>query len=274
MGFKNSASDHSLFIYYHGQEKAYILLYVDDIILTTSTDSLRDWLMAQLSHEFAMKDLVSLSFFLGIAISKTTSGLHLSQQKYASEILERAGMSNCKPVATPVDTSGKLSANDGPLIDDPTSYRSLAGALQYLTSTRPDLTYVVQQICMYMHAPRASHLHALKQILRYVQGTISFGLTIHKSPVTSLIAYTDADWAGCLDTRRSTSGYCIFLENNLLSWSLSDKTLYPNLVPRQSTVVWQMLWQHCVRFEICFWSLITHILAPLLFIVITLAQFI
>ena len=114
-------------------------------------------------------------------------------------------MSNCKLVATPVDTLGKLSANDGSLIDGLTSYRSLVGALQYLMFTRPDLKYVVQQICMYMHASQVSHLNALKRILRYVQGTILFGITIQKSHVTSLIAYTDADWARCLDTQRSTS---------------------------------------------------------------------
>lgn len=133
-------------------------------------------------------------------------------------------MSSCKPIATPSEINGKLSANDGPLIDDPTSYQSLAGALQYLTFTRPDLTYAVQQICMYMHAPRAPHLHALKRILRYVKGTTSLGLSIHRSPATTVIAYTDADWAGCPDTRRSTSGYSVFMGDNLLSWSSKRQT--------------------------------------------------
>ncbi|KAJ0454688.1 putative RNA-directed DNA polymerase [Helianthus annuus] len=95
----------------------------------------------------------------------------------------------------------------------------IAGALQYLTFTRPDITYAVQQVCMHMHAPCLDHWHALKRILRYVKGTSSFGITLGPSRVTSLVAYTDADWAGCPDTRRSTSGYCVYLGDNLISWS-------------------------------------------------------
>jgi hypothetical protein len=104
-------------------------------------------------------------------------------------------------------------------VADPTAYRSLVGALQYLTFTRPDLTYVVQQICLHMHDPRESHLAALKRLLRYVRGTVDFGLVLHRSPSAELVVYTDADWAGCPDTRRSTSGYVVFLIGNLISWS-------------------------------------------------------
>ena len=102
---------------------------------------------------------------------------------------------------------------------DPTAYRSLAGALQYLTFTRSDLTYAVQQVCLHMHDPRESHLAALKRFLRYVRGTVGFGLVLHRSPTSELVVYTDADWAGCPDTRRSTSGYAVFLGSNLVSWS-------------------------------------------------------
>ncbi|XP_022007821.1 uncharacterized mitochondrial protein AtMg00810-like [Helianthus annuus] len=135
--------------------------------------------------------------------------MFLSQQTYATDIIERAGMTFCKPVATPVDTNSKLSAHAGMDFPDPTLYRSLAGALQYLTFTRLDISYAVQQVCMHMHAPKTNHWKALKRIIRYIQGTITFGLTLgnHKDP--TLLAYTDADWAGCPDTRRSTSGYCI-----------------------------------------------------------------
>ena len=102
---------------------------------------------------------------------------------------------------------------------DPTAYRSLARALQYLTFTRPDLTYAVQQVCLHMHDPRKSHLAALKRLFRYVCGTVDFGLVLHRSPSAELVVYTDADWAGCPDTRRSTSGYAIFLDGNLVFWS-------------------------------------------------------
>lgn len=110
MGFIHSVSDHSLFIYKNGRDMAYLLLYVDDIILTTSSDNLRVSIISQLSSEFAMKDLGPLSYFLGIAVHRHQHGLFLSQRKYAAEIIERAGMSSCKPAATPVDTKPKLSA--------------------------------------------------------------------------------------------------------------------------------------------------------------------
>ncbi|XP_021762987.1 uncharacterized protein LOC110727713 [Chenopodium quinoa] len=128
-------------------------------------------------------------------------------------------MSSCKPSATPVDTKAKLSSTSGPPIDDPTLYRSLSGALQYLTFTRPDISYVEQQICLYMHDPRQEHMHDVRRILRYLQGTLSHGLHLYASPTSSLISYSDADWGGCPDTRRSTSGYCVFLGDNLISWS-------------------------------------------------------
>ncbi|GJY62047.1 ribonuclease H-like domain-containing protein [Tanacetum coccineum] len=110
-------------------------------------------------------------------------------------------------------------SSDGAPISDSTLYRSLAGALQYLTFTRPDISYAVQQVCLFMHDPREPHLSALKRILRYVRGTLSYGLQLYSSTTSSLVAYSDADWAGCPTTRRSTSGYCVFLGNNLLSWS-------------------------------------------------------
>jgi hypothetical protein len=128
-------------------------------------------------------------------------------------------MNGCNPVHTPVDTAGKLSTEDGDLLEDPTFYRSLAGALQYLTFTRPDISYAVQQVCMFMHAPRTTHFLALKRILRYLKGTLDLGILMKPSTHSTLVAYSDADWAGCPDTRRSTSGYCVFFGDNLLSWS-------------------------------------------------------
>lgn len=198
---------------------AYILLYVDDIILASSSDSLRFSIMHHLASEFAMKDLGPLHYLLGIAVTRNRDELFLSQHKYASEILERADMSSCNPARTPVDTQPKLSATDGSPYADPTQYRSLAGALQYLTFTRPDISYDVQQICLHMHDPRDGHMNALKRILRYLQGTLEHGIYLYPSSMSTLVSYTDADWAGCPDTRRSTSGYCVFLGNNLLSWS-------------------------------------------------------
>jgi hypothetical protein len=123
-------------------------------------------------------------------------------------------MSECKPCSTPVDVHSKLSA-DGPPVVDSTQYRSLAGALQYLTFTRPDIAFAIQQVCLYMHDPREPNLAALKRILRYLRGTLSLGLTMRRSSPTELVVYTDVDWAGCSDTRHSTSSYAVFLGDNL-----------------------------------------------------------
>ncbi|GJW70420.1 ribonuclease H-like domain-containing protein [Tanacetum coccineum] len=214
----HSKTDASLFVFHRGSDIAYLLLYVDDIVLTASSTALLQRIITVLHGEFAMTDLGSLNYFLGISAQRSSSGLFLSQSKFAEEILERAHMQHCNPCRTPVDTESKLGS-DGDPVSDPTLYRSLAGALQYLTFTRPDISYAVQQVCLYMHDPRAPHFTALKRILRYVRGTLTFGLQIHASTTAQLTAYTDADWAGCPVTRRSTSGYCVFLGDNLLSWS-------------------------------------------------------
>jgi len=166
-----------------------------------------------------MKDLGALHHFLGVSVEPHPAGLLLHQRQYTFDILERAGMTDCKPCSTPVNTQGKLLEEEGTPVTDPTAYRSGVGALQYLTFTRPDITYAVQQICLHMHDPREPHLTALKRILHYLRGTVDFGLLHRRLSSTELVVYTDADCAGCPDTRRSTSGYVVFLGGNLVSWS-------------------------------------------------------
>jgi hypothetical protein len=195
-----------------------LLLYVDDIVLTASTQNFFDHIISLLSTEFSMTDLGLLHHFLGIAVTRDTHGLFLSQRQYVLDLLTRAGMLDCQPSRTPVDTTFKLSST-GDSFSDPSLYRSLTGALQYLTITRPEISFAVQQACLFMHDPRIPHFNHVKRILRYLKGTLDHGLHINSSSPTTLTAYSDADWAGCPDTRRSTSGYCVFLGNNLVSWS-------------------------------------------------------
>nr|GEX85105.1 copia protein [Tanacetum cinerariifolium] len=255
IGFIHSKSDHSLFVYNNGRDLAYLPLYVDDIILTASSDTLRHSIIGLLAKEFAMKDLGPLNYFLGIAVTRHQHGLFLCQPKYAQDIIERAGMSSCKPSPTPVDTKPKLSAASGEPYSDPTHYRSLAGAFQYLTFTRPDISYSVQQICLHMHDPREKHMTALKRILRYIQGTLHYGLHLCKSQISTLVSYTDADWGGCPDTRGSTSGYCVYLGDNLISWSSerqptlsrsSAKAEYRDV----TNVVFESCWLRNLLFEL------------------------
>ncbi|XP_071718534.1 uncharacterized mitochondrial protein AtMg00810-like [Rutidosis leptorrhynchoides] len=137
-----------------------------------------------------MTDFGPLNYFIGISATDTASGMFLSQKQYAREILKRVNMINCHPYRTPVEPGAKLTTHDLP-VQDPTLYRSLAGALQHLTFTRRDISYVVQQICLFMHDPREQHLHALKWILRYVQGTTNLGLQLYASSPTTLVAYSN-----------------------------------------------------------------------------------
>ena len=132
---------------------AYLLLYVDDIILTTSSQHLLEHIIGSLQQEFVVTDLGNLHYFLGVSVQRSSTGLFLSQAKYAAEILAKANMSSCNPCQTPLEVHSKLSAHDGPPIADPTLYRSLAGALQYLTLTWPNIAHAVQQVRLNMHDP-------------------------------------------------------------------------------------------------------------------------
>ncbi|GJV06269.1 ribonuclease H-like domain-containing protein [Tanacetum coccineum] len=187
VGFQHSKSDSSLFIFHRGPDSAYLLLYVDDIILAASSTGLLQCIISSLHSEFSMTDLGPLNCFLGISATRTPTCIFLSQSKYATEILKRANMLKYIPSKTPVDTKKKLGP-DGLPVDDPTLYRK-------------------------------AYLAALKCVLRYVRGTTDLGLQSYRSSTSQLIFYTDVDWAGCPATRRSTSGYYVFLGDNLLSWS-------------------------------------------------------
>ena len=218
LGFYSSQADSSLFVYHSSLGTVYLLLYVDDMIITGSTPSLVHTFTTRLSNEFSMKDLGDLHYFLGVEVQANEKGLFLSQTKYALDLLQRASMIDAKPISTPFVIGQHLFA-EGTLFSDPTLFRSLAGALQYLTITRPDLSFSVNSICQFIHAPTEDHFHALKRILRYVKGTAHHGLQLHKQSTRDLLGYSDADWAGCPDTRRSTTGYAIFFGANLISWS-------------------------------------------------------
>jgi hypothetical protein len=143
LGFAEAKSNTSLFIYQRGSDTAYLLLYVDDIILTASSTGLHQRIVSALQQEFTMKDLGELHHFLGMHVQHCGDGLLLSQEQYMMEILNRAGMAESKPCSTPVDTNPKVSATDDAPVADASDFHSLAGALQYLTFTRPDIAYVV-----------------------------------------------------------------------------------------------------------------------------------
>jgi histone deacetylase 1/2 len=233
LGFKASKSDTSLFIYQKGGISIYMLIYVDDIIVTASSEEAVAALLRDLKEEFALKDLGNLHYFLGIEVKRNKEGITLSQSKYARDILSRVGMTKCKPVTTPLSVTEKLSRFDGsPLgVDDSTKYRSIVGALQYLTLTRPDLAFSVNKVCQFLHAPTSTHWTAVKRILRYVKFTTEVGLTISRRNSFRISAFSYANWAGSIDDRRSTGGFAVFFGSSLISWSARKQ----NTVARSST---------------------------------------
>ncbi|BBN70351.1 transposable element gene, partial [Prunus dulcis] len=177
-----------------------------------------------LGTEFDIKDLGHLNYFLGVEVHYHPTSIHLTQNKYTIDLLKRSNLLDCKPVSTPMTSKGTLSRTHGTLLADPTPYRQMVGALQYLSITRLDISYAVQHVSQFMGSPGDVHFEAVKQILSYLKGTLGVGLPVRRSPNCSfLVAYSDADWASCPDTRRSTIGYCVFLGPNLISWSAKKR---------------------------------------------------
>lgn len=246
-GFQCSFPDPSLFIYHQGTDLIYLLLYVDDMILTGNNEALIERLLQQLSGEFRMKDMGDIHYFLGIQVHHTKDGLFMNQSKYVHDLLVIAGMQDSAPMPTPLPMKlDKLQGQDE-LFSEPSYFRSLAGKLQYLTLTRPYIQFSVNYICQKMHQPSVSDFALLKRVLRYVKGTSEMGITINRNTDSTLLCYNDSDWAGCKDTRRSTGGFCTFLGANIISWSArrhetvsksSTEAEYRTMFAAASEVAW------------------------------------
>jgi histone deacetylase 1/2 len=203
-------------------------------------------LVQLLSSEFKLRDLGDVHYFLGIEVQSTCMGLMLRQHKYILDILTRASMTTCKPVDTPVSPS-KLAIQPDHPFSDPTRFRQIVGALQYLSFTRPDIYFAVNRVCQYMHAPTDSHWVAIKRILRYLKGTASYDFHITRGTSFSLHGFTDADWAGSIDDRKSMGGYLVFFGQTPISWKSgkqrtvarsSTEAEYKALADGTAEVIW------------------------------------
>ncbi|CAL8130910.1 unnamed protein product [Prunus armeniaca] len=172
-----------------------------------------------ISGHFDIKDLGPLNYFLGLQVLHKDGTLHINQLKYAHDLLHKANLLNSKPASTPLAAKVLLSVFNGALISNPTEYCKLIGSLEYRTLTCPDISFAVNTVAQFMSAPRTSHLVATKRILRYIKGTNDLSLTFTPQIAAArLSAYSDVDWAGCLDSRRSITRYVITLGTNLISW--------------------------------------------------------
>ncbi|KAK3026335.1 hypothetical protein RJ639_041384 [Escallonia herrerae] len=169
--------------------------------------------------EFAMKDLGDLNFFLGIEARQASSSLFLSQTHYTATLLQRFDMLGTNSISTPITFTPQPSLHHGGLLPDSTVYRNMVGALQYLTMARPDIAYSVSLVSQLMHSSSTSHLQVVKRIFCYLKGIVRHGVLLLPISNLSLSACTDADWAACPDSHRSTSGYALLLGSNVVSWS-------------------------------------------------------
>ncbi|XP_020696070.2 uncharacterized protein LOC110109374 [Dendrobium catenatum] len=200
----------------------YMLVYIDDILLTGNSPTEIHKLLSNLHVSFQMRNLGNLSQFLGIQSLTTMNNIILHQQSYAKAIIQHAGMETAKPVATPISFKITLTPTSHEPYAHPQLYRQIIGALQYLTITRPDIQFAVQQLCQHMQHLLNCHQDSLKRLLRYLQGSSALGIPINRSNLI-LQGYVDADWASNNQDRKSISGYCNFLGSSIISWQVKQQ---------------------------------------------------
>ncbi|CAL1404706.1 unnamed protein product [Linum trigynum] len=247
--FSVSRTDPSLFIYKTGPTRVYMLVYVDDIVITGNDSTIIQRLFTFLRDNFALRELGPLSYFLGIEVCRTPTGILLRQRKFIQDLLERAHMSEANAISTPCTNEivQQSAMSSSPLFTDPAMYRSIVGGLQYLSFTRPDVAFAANHVSQFQHSPTDNHWAAVKRILRYLTGTIDRGLVITKSSSLHVHGYSDASWASCPQDRKSVTGFAVFCGSNLVSWSTrkqksvarsSTECEYRALATLASEVLW------------------------------------
>ncbi|CAL8133801.1 unnamed protein product [Prunus armeniaca] len=207
-GFKKSPSEATLYV--KTSEASGILivsLYVDDIVYTESCPKLLEEFKNDMMQHCEMTNLGLLYHFLGIGVVQTDKHIFLHHKKYALKVIEKFGLKDCKSVVTPLVANERLCKKDGSEATNESEYRQIVGSLLYLTATRLDIMFASSLLARFMHNPTRKHMGTAKRVLRYIQGTLDFGIEFIKGKTATLIGYCYSDWAGSEDDRRSTSGY-------------------------------------------------------------------
>ncbi|KAI5353004.1 hypothetical protein L3X38_005896 [Prunus dulcis] len=218
-GFQKSPSEATLYVKAAESGILIVSLYVDDIIYTGSSEELVMSFKTEMMKRYEMTDLGLLHHFLGLGVIQAESYIFLHQKKYARTLLDKFGLKDCKAVSTPLAMNEKLSKEDGSEQADEKVYRQIVGSLLYLTATRPDIMFAASLLARYMHGPTKKHMGTAKRVLRYIQGTLDFGIAYEKGKEAMLVGYCDSDWSGCEDDMRSTSGYAFHLGSGVFSWA-------------------------------------------------------
>ncbi|KAK3043427.1 hypothetical protein RJ639_002006 [Escallonia herrerae] len=202
-GYTQSPHDYSLFTHHTSRGVTLLLLYVDGILITGNDVEGIGELKQLLCQSFQMKDLGPLTYFLGLQVQHCSCGYTVNQRKYTMDLIKCANLTDQKCIDTPMEPNHKLYKDAGERLSDPIHYRQLVGRLVYLTMTQPDFSYAVNTISQFVSDPRRLHLAAVHRIIHYLRGTLSRGLFFSSHSSLDVRAYADADWAGCLNTRRS-----------------------------------------------------------------------
>ncbi|KAJ9538691.1 hypothetical protein OSB04_031424 [Centaurea solstitialis] len=231
IGFIQSKADYSLFYKGSGSTYVAVLVYVDDIILAGPSQNLIDEVKIQLSNTFKLKDLGDLKYFLGLEVARSKRGIFVSQRHYALQLLEDMGLLAAKPANTPMVSHLYHSTDSGKLMDDPSKFRRLIGRLLYLNFTRPDISFTVNKLSQFLASPTEVHWQAAIHLLKYVKKQPGQGIFLSAESSTQIRAFCDSDYGMCLDTRRSTTGFCVFVGDSLISW----KSKRQSVVSRSST---------------------------------------
>ncbi|KAM2392165.1 hypothetical protein ACFX1X_035690 [Malus domestica] len=218
IGYNQSHSDHTLFVKRRQEKVTALIIYVDDMIITRDDFDEISKLQSNLAAEFEMKSLGDLKYFLGVEVARSSKGIFLSQRKYVLDLLKETGMLGCKPVDTPIVEKHHLCLDPNQESVDKGRYQRLVGRLIYLAHTRPDIAYAVSVVSQFMHSPSVDHMAAVMRILAYLKSAPGKGVLYQKHGHLNVEGFTDADWAGNVSDRRSTSGYFTFVGGNLVTW--------------------------------------------------------
>ncbi|XP_019430596.1 PREDICTED: uncharacterized protein LOC109337950 [Lupinus angustifolius] len=224
LGYTQSHYEHSLFTKASNFVFTALLIYVDDLVLDGYSQKEIDLVKLCLDIHFKTKDLGPIKYFLGLEIARSTQGISLCQRKYALDILAHTGFLASKPTPTAIVKTTKLHQDTSTPHSDQAAYRRFVGRLIYLTNTRPDINYVVQQLSQFMAQPTITHQQALPRVLRYIKGSPGQGLFYSPTSALQLKAFSDSDWAACIDSCKSITGSCVFLGDSLVSWKSKKQT--------------------------------------------------
>jgi hypothetical protein len=223
LGFTKSKADSNLYYKVVDGYQGILLVYVDDMFLTGEEKLILDS-KRKLVAEFEMKDLGMMHYFLGLKVWQKHGEIILSQGKYAGEILKRFRMMDCKSMSMPMTMNLKLLGDTTSETVDATLYRQMIGSLMYLTNTRPDICFGVNTLSQYMVESRHFHLIAAKHVLRYLKGTIDYGLRYVVDCQFGLVGFTDLDWVGSVRDRKSTLRCCFILGSAMIAWRSRKQT--------------------------------------------------